>query len=884
MATNLRESYELLGLPTNATEEEVRKAYKQKARECHPDKNPDDPQATEKFQALRQGYERIVSGSSEEPDNGEHFSGFDSFFHFVIFREMMRRRMREEMMARMFGGLFDDDSDLDEDDFPFAAFGRPFFHRSRHHESSARSQNFRSREQGNSRYGTSSYERGSSAKTPPKKPQRDRKKKPSYPDRSGNSDRPKQAQSQGNNSSKQKTTFDSDREETTKSKYGQEDCNAERETYREERGKPTGFAKSKQKNKTRSQMTASEWQKGRKSKKNHKKKQTAKSSSSSPFKTETREEIPDSDIESETSVKRGQQFPQQTARNRKEQEEHTCSSSPNSEEWTPGNTKKSEGDFNGDRARSRHNSDQGNHFDRAFSFTEFEDTGEKEKENVSSNETTTESLDGDRNSAETGDKPIKHADNCDEEDGLKNVEKLKDGKFPQEGENFMFDDEVGFKKTRQSNLSKDSVFEEEDSKINLNIKTSKGNENEVDDNYKAEQEVIHLNTKGTHAGQQTDKAPPLTQISAEMKQETVEENPSGRQDNPHGTASTASATINNKTFIPPTPGVSRVQKDEKDNVKPAFVKTTKVQKPCNTQSKQETVEENPGGRQDNPNGTASTASATINNKTSIPTPGVNRVQKDEKDNVKPAFVRFVKTTKVQKPCNTQSKQERREGDGRTKESYNKNDEWKMARSSEKINAGIRQTENTETHADRPEQRIPQKKETGHHGEVCQDGANPSKLHKPAGHFSGKKTGKNKYDGKSKSQSDGYPKLGGKSCLHELQSDSKETQKLTGNTSNRRNRSETNQELKAEETTESQESSVNSSMTSCNDTTENDNLASGCSSNVTPKQEFVFERAEPTIAYRKAPLDDELKQRRPSKHEKRQERRQRRVNDLLSGNM
>ncbi|KAL9955057.1 hypothetical protein ACROYT_G042661 [Oculina patagonica] len=827
MATNLRESYELLGLPTNATEEEVRKAYKQKARECHPDKNPDDPQATEKFQALRQGYERIVSGSSEEPDNMEYFSGFDSFFHFVIFREMMRRRMREEMMARMFGGLFDDDSDLDEDDFPYGAFGRPFFHRSRHHESSARSQNFRSREQGNSRYGTSSYERGSSAKTPPKEPRRDRKKKPSYPDRSGNSSRPKQTQSQGNNSSKQNTTFHSDREETTKSKYGQEDCNAERETYREERGKPTGFAKSKQKSKTRSQMTASEWQKGRKSKKNHKKKQTAKSSSSSPFKTKTREEISDSDIESETSVKRGQPFPQQTARNRKEQDEHTCSSSPNSEEWSLGDTKKSEADFNGDRTKSRHNSDQGNHFDRAFSFTEFEDTGEKEKENVSSNETTTESLEGDKNSAETGDKPIKHADNCNEEDGLRNVE--KDGKFPQEGENFMFDEEVEFTKTRQSNLSKDefpkkdaktnTVLEEEDSKINLNIKTSKRNENEVEDNYKAEQEVIHLNTKGTHAGQQTDKAPPLTQISTEIKQETVEENPSGRQDNPNRTASTASATINNKTFIPPTPGVNRVQKDEKDNVKPAIVKTTKVQK----------------------------------------------------------------------PCYTQSKQERREGDDRANrrkedESYNKNDEWKMARSSKKINAGIRQTVNAENHADRPEQSIPQKKEANHHGEVCQDGVNSSKLHKPAGHFSGNKTGKNKYDGKSKSQSDGYPKLGGKSCLHELQFDSKETQKLTGNTSNRRNRSEKNQELKAQETTESQESSVNSSKTSCNDTTENDNLASGCSSNVTPKQEFVFERAEPTIAYRKAPLDDELKQRRPSKHEKRQERRQRRVNDLLSGNM
>ena len=49
MAASLRESYELLGLSTSASEEEVRRAYKQKARECHPDKNPDDPTRQRNF-------------------------------------------------------------------------------------------------------------------------------------------------------------------------------------------------------------------------------------------------------------------------------------------------------------------------------------------------------------------------------------------------------------------------------------------------------------------------------------------------------------------------------------------------------------------------------------------------------------------------------------------------------------------------------------------------------------------------------------------------------------------------------------------------------------------------------------------------------------------
>ena len=820
MATNLSESYELLGLPTNATEEEVRKAYKQKARECHPDKNPDDPKATEKFQALRQGYERIVSGSSEEPDNVEYFSGFDSFFHFVMFREMMRRRMREEMMARMFGGVFDDDSDLDEDDFLFGAFGRPFFHRSRHHESTARSNNFR--------FGNSSYERESSAKTAKK--QKDRKKntrKPSYPDRSGNNNEPKQAQSQGNNSRKQETTFDSDHDETTKRKYGQQDCNAERETYGEERGKPTIFSKSKQRNKNKSQMTSSEWQKGRKSKKNHKKKQTAKCSSSSPFKSQTREENPDSEIESETSVKRGQQFPQQTAAgNRKEQAEHTCSSSPNNEEWTFEDTKTSE-DFNGDRNQSRCNSDQGNHFDRAFSFMEyevnFEDTGVRGKQNgTTSNEPTTERLERDRNSAETVDKPIKH--NVEEHGLRKNLNTEKEETFQQQGDKFMFDNKEEFTKTQQRNLSKEEIpkmdnkansfLEEEECKIDVNIKTNKHNATEREDNYKAEQDVIQLDTKRTYVGHQTDveKGPLLTRTSAEMKQE------------------------------------------------------------C-----QETAEENPRGRQDNLYGTASTAPT--NNKASTQTSGVNRVQNNGKERVKPASV---KTTKDKKPCNTKSKKEGKERE----QTNNKTDQRKMDRSSEKINAGITQTVNAENHADISEQSIPQTKETGlHHGKVCQGGANSCKLDKNDGFFSGNNTDKNKYAGKAKSQVDGFLKGAGKSSLHEQQSDSKETQNPVGNTSNNRNRSEKKQEFKAQETTEShsKEGFVNLSMKSCNNTTENDNMASGCSSNETAKQEFVFERAEPTIAYRKAPLDDDLKIRRPSKHEKRQERRQRRLNELLSGN-
>ena len=86
MATSLRESYELLGLPTNASEDEVKRAYKQKARECHPDKNPGDPRATEKFQELSQSYQRIISTSSSTSEHEPCLRGwiwkFLSLCHF----------------------------------------------------------------------------------------------------------------------------------------------------------------------------------------------------------------------------------------------------------------------------------------------------------------------------------------------------------------------------------------------------------------------------------------------------------------------------------------------------------------------------------------------------------------------------------------------------------------------------------------------------------------------------------------------------------------------------------------------------------------------------------------------------------------------------------
>ena len=52
-----RDYYEILGLNRNAAEDDIKKAYRKLAIKYHPDKNPDDKQAEEKFKEAAEAYE-----------------------------------------------------------------------------------------------------------------------------------------------------------------------------------------------------------------------------------------------------------------------------------------------------------------------------------------------------------------------------------------------------------------------------------------------------------------------------------------------------------------------------------------------------------------------------------------------------------------------------------------------------------------------------------------------------------------------------------------------------------------------------------------------------------------------------------------------------------
>jgi molecular chaperone DnaJ len=98
MATQKRDYYEVLGVERNAAGEEIKRAYRKLAVKFHPDKNPDDPHAEEKFKELGEAYDVLMDpdkraaydrfGHTAFAPGGAGFGGGGFHDPFEIFREV----------------------------------------------------------------------------------------------------------------------------------------------------------------------------------------------------------------------------------------------------------------------------------------------------------------------------------------------------------------------------------------------------------------------------------------------------------------------------------------------------------------------------------------------------------------------------------------------------------------------------------------------------------------------------------------------------------------------------------------------------------------------------------------------------------------------------
>ncbi len=104
-----RDYYEVLGVSKDASESEIKKAYRKKAMKFHPDRNSDDPEAERKFKEASEAYEVLGDEQKRQRydqfghrgvNGGGGFGGGASGFEDIGFEDIFSR------FSDIFGGEF----------------------------------------------------------------------------------------------------------------------------------------------------------------------------------------------------------------------------------------------------------------------------------------------------------------------------------------------------------------------------------------------------------------------------------------------------------------------------------------------------------------------------------------------------------------------------------------------------------------------------------------------------------------------------------------------------------------------------------------------------------------------------------------------------------
>ena len=105
----MKDYYQILGVEKDADDDEIRSRYRQLAMEFHPDRNPDDPQAEEKFKEVAEAYGVLTDPvKRKEFDTWQRFGGSqtqqDGGFHYSQ-EEILKDLFGDPRFQQLFQGL-----------------------------------------------------------------------------------------------------------------------------------------------------------------------------------------------------------------------------------------------------------------------------------------------------------------------------------------------------------------------------------------------------------------------------------------------------------------------------------------------------------------------------------------------------------------------------------------------------------------------------------------------------------------------------------------------------------------------------------------------------------------------------------------------------------
>ena len=95
-----KDYYDVLGVSKSASKDELKKAYRKLAMKYHPDRNPDDEKASEKFKELSEAYEILSDDQKRQT--------YDNFGHDGVNSSFSSSQGAADAFSDIFGDIFSD--------------------------------------------------------------------------------------------------------------------------------------------------------------------------------------------------------------------------------------------------------------------------------------------------------------------------------------------------------------------------------------------------------------------------------------------------------------------------------------------------------------------------------------------------------------------------------------------------------------------------------------------------------------------------------------------------------------------------------------------------------------------------------------------------------